>query len=74
MNYPKLKDDAERLINAHLLFDSPSKGVVGEKLEPREALQAAIITAKELARESAKSHWYKVVTFLEDKQQITYGR
>mgnify|MGYP003651274639 CR=1 FL=1 len=74
MNYPKLKDDAQRLINAHLLFDSPSKGVVGEKLEHREALQAAIITAKELARESAKSHWYKVVTFLEDKQQITYGR
>ena len=74
MNYPKLKDDALRLINAHLVFDSPSKGIIGDKLNPREALQAAIVTAKELARESAKSHWYKVVTFLEDKQQISYGR
>ena len=74
MDYPKVKDDAQRLINAHLVFDSPSKGVIGDRLYPREALQAAIVTAKELARESAKSHWYKVVTFLEDKQQITYGR
>jgi len=73
-NYSKVKDDAQRLIDTHLLFDSPSKGVVGDKLYPREALQAAIVTAKELARESAKSHWYKVVTFLEDKQQISYGR
>ena len=42
MNYPKLKDDAQRLIDTHLLFDSPSKNVVGYKLDPREALQAAI--------------------------------
>ena len=74
MDYSKVKDDAQRLIDAHLVFDSPSKGVIGDRLYPREALQAAIVTAKELARESAKSHWYKVVTFLEDKQQITYGR
>ena len=73
-DYLKVKDDALRLINTHLIFDSPSKGVVGDRLYPREALQAAIVTAKELARESAKSHWYKVVTFLEDKQQISYGR
>ena len=73
-DYPKVKADALRLIDAHLVFDSPSKGVVGDRLYPREALQAAIVTCKELARESAKSHWYKVVTFLEDKQQISYGR
>jgi len=74
INYPKVKDDAQRLINEHLKFDSPSKNVIGEKLEPREALQAAIVTSKELARETAKAHWYKVVTYLEDQQQIRYGR
>tara|TARA_R100001480_G_scaffold44301_2_gene57489 strand:- start:863 stop:1114 length:252 start_codon:yes stop_codon:yes gene_type:complete len=74
INYPKVKDDAQRLINEHLKFDSPSKNVIGEKLYPREALQAAIVTAKELARETAKAHWYKVVTYLEDQQQIRYGR
>jgi len=74
MNYAKVKDDGQRLIDAHLKFDSPSKNVIGEKLYPREALQAAIVTAKELASATAKSHWYKVVTFLEDKQQISYGR
>tara|TARA_R100001443_G_scaffold35235_2_gene48994 strand:+ start:252 stop:503 length:252 start_codon:yes stop_codon:yes gene_type:complete len=73
-NYPKVKDDAQRLINAHLLFDSPSKGVIGDRLYPREALQAAIVTAKELASATAKAHWYKVITYLEDNQKIRYGR
>ena len=74
IDYPKAKDAAEDLITKHLKFDSPSKNVIGEKLEHREALQAAIVTAKELARETAKAHWYKVVTYLEDQQQIRYGR
>ena len=74
MNYPKVKDDAQRLIDEHLKFDSPSKNVIGEKLGHREALQAAIVTAKELARETAASHWYKVITYLEDNQKIRYGR
>ena len=74
IDYPKVKDDGQRLINAHLKFDSPSKNVIGEKLYPREALQAAIVTAKELASVTASSHWYKVVTYLEDQQQIRYGR
>ncbi len=73
-NYPKVKDDAQRLIDAHLVFDSPSKGVIGDRLYPREALQAAIVTAKELAGATAKSHWYKVITYLEDNQKIRYGR
>ena len=73
-NYPKVKDDAQKLINEHLKFDSPSKNVIGEKLEPREALQAAIVTAQELAFATAKAHWYKVLTYLEDQQQIKYGR
>ena len=73
-NYAKTRDTAEDLIQKHLKFDSPSKNVIGEKLEHREALQAAIVTAKELASATAKSHWYKVLTYLEDKQQIRYGR
>ena len=73
-NYPKVRDDGQRLIDAHLKFDSPSKNVIGEKLYPREALQAAIVTAKELASVTASSHWYKVITYLEDQQQIRYGR
>ena len=56
------------------MFDSPSKGILGERLQHREALQAAIVTAKELARETAASHWYKVLTYLEDNQKIKYGR
>tara|TARA_R100001510_G_C7601990_1_gene168291 strand:+ start:470 stop:721 length:252 start_codon:yes stop_codon:yes gene_type:complete len=74
IDYPKAKDAGEDLIAKHLKFDSPSKNIIGEKLEHREALQAAIVTAKELARETAKSHWYKVLTYLEDKQKIRYGR
>ena len=74
IDYPKVKDDGQRLIDAHLKFDSPSKNVIGEKLYPREALQAAIVTAKELASATAKAHWYKVLTYLEDQQQIRYGR
>ena len=73
-NYTKVRDDAQRLINEHLKFDSPSKNVIGEKLDYREALQAAIVTVKELARETAASHWYKVLTYLEDNQKIKYGR
>jgi len=74
IDYPKAKDAAEDLIKKHLKFDSPSKNVIGEKLEHREALQAAIVTAKELASVTASSHWYKVITYLEDKQKIRYGR
>tara|TARA_R100001463_G_scaffold133632_1_gene195222 strand:- start:383 stop:634 length:252 start_codon:yes stop_codon:yes gene_type:complete len=74
IDYPKAKDAAEDLITKHLKFDSPSKNVIGEKLEHREALQAAIVTAKELASVTASSHWYKVITYLEDQQQIRYGR
>ena len=74
IDYPKAKDAAEDLITKHLKFDSPSKNVIGEKLEHREALQAAIVTAKELASVTASSHWYKVITYLEDKQKIRYGR
>ena len=74
IDYPKAKDAAEDLITKHLKFDSPSKNVIGEKLEHREALQAAIVTAKELASATAKAHWYKVLTYLEDQQQIRYGR
>ena len=74
IDYPKVKEAAEDLIIKHLKFDSPSKNVIGEKLDPREALQAAIVTATELASATAKSHWYKVLTYLEDKQTIRYGR
>jgi hypothetical protein len=74
INLKNVKDDAQRLIDAHLVFDSPSKGVVGDRLYPREALQAAIVTATQLTKETAKSHWYKVLTYLEDKQQILYGK
>ena len=73
-NYAKTRDAAEDLIQKHLKFDSPSKNVIGEKLHHREALQAAIVTATELASATAKSHWYKVLTYLEDKQEIRYGR
>ena len=74
IDYPKAKDAAEDLIKKHLKFDSPSKNIIGERLEHREALQAAIVTAKELASVTASSHWYKVITYLEDQQQIRYGR
>jgi len=73
-DYPRAKDAAKSLIEKHLMFDSPSKGVLGERLQHREALQAAIVTAKELARETGASHWYKVLTYLEDNQKIKYGR
>ena len=43
------------------------------KLGSKEALSAAITTAKALAQETAKPLWYRVITYLEDKYKIKYG-
>jgi len=43
------------------------------KLGSKEALSAAITTAKALAQETAKPLWYRVINYLEDKYRIKYG-
>ena len=46
---------------------------IGVRLEGKEALYAAIVTAKALAAETAKPLWYRVINYLEDKYKIKYG-
>lgn len=43
------------------------------KLGSKEALSAAVTTAKALAQETAKPLWYRVMAYLEDKYKIKYG-
>jgi len=64
---------ADKLVNTHKRYDYVEE-VIGSRLNPREALYAAIVSARLLAEESAKSMWYRVATYLEDKYEEKYGQ
>ena len=61
----------DMLYDNHKQYENPN--IIGVRLEGKEALFAAIITAKQLASETAKPLWYRVINYLEEKYKIKYG-
>ena len=66
-----IKGSADMLYDLHRKYENPN--IIGVRLEGKEALYAAIVTAKALAAETAKPLWYRVINYLEDKYKIKYG-
>jgi len=61
----------DMLYDNHRQYENPH--IIGVRLEGKEALYAAIVTAKALATETAKPLWYRVINYLEEKYKIKYG-
>ena len=55
---------SEELIKLHKNYKHPN--IIGVKLELNQAIDAALITAKQLAKYTAESKWYRVKTYLEE--------
>ena len=58
---------ATSLIQLHKKYKHPE--IIGVKLETTQAIDAAYVTATELARYTAESRWYRVQSYLD---QIKY--
>ena len=54
---------ATYLIQLHKRYEHPE--IIGLKLETTQAIDAAHVTATELAKHTAESRWYRVLSYLD---------
>lgn len=63
----KVKEYAEHLIKTHKGFNPVNMASV---METEQAIQASIVTAKELAAATAKKFYYEVTQYLKLKKNL----